>query len=331
MKKVIVFGATSHLGAYTVDYLKDKFKQDEYEIIAVGRKGTDFFNQLQIKYYQVDVTNKEDFRVLPTKNIHTVINLVGVMPAAMEGYNPYPYVDVNVTGVLNILEYCRKTEVDRIIYTQTEADLSGHWTENVVLKPDLPRKFSLKGNYSLYILTKCTGLDLIESYYQNYGLKRYIFRLPTVYHYRPDPHYYREGKKVMLGYRKLMEQAMKGEPIEMWGNPKLGKDIVYVKDFTQMVYKAIFANHDGGIYNVGTGKTVSLEDQVKGIVEVFSPEGHKSEIIPRPEKADSRAFVMDIEKAKKELGYEPQYNYIEYLKDFKREMELNRFAKLWEN
>src|SRR5699024_8841761 len=136
---------------------------------------------------------------------------------------------------------------------------------------------------------------------------------------------------VMLGYRKLMEQAMKGEPIEMWGNPKLGKDIVYVKDFTQMVYKAIFANHDGGIYNVGTGKTVSLEDQVKGIVEVFSPEGHKSEIIPRPEKADSRAFVMDIEKAKKELGYEPQYNYIEYLKDFKREMELNRFAKLWEN
>jgi UDP-glucose 4-epimerase len=113
------------------------------------------------------------------------------------------------------------------------------------------------------------------------------------------------------------------------GDPILAKDIVYVKDFAQMVYKALLANNDGGIYNVGTGQVVSLEDQIKGIIEVFSPEGRKSKIIPRPEKPNARSFIMDIENAKADLGYNPQFDYINYLKDFKKEMELDRFAELW--
>ncbi|WP_040978350.1 NAD-dependent epimerase/dehydratase family protein [Oceanobacillus jeddahense] len=329
MKKVLVFGATGHLGAYTVDYLKDNLYLDEFELIAVGRKQTDFFKEQEIKYCQVDVTDKSTFERLPQEDVYAVVCFVGIMPAAMEGYNPYNYVDVNITGMLNILEYCRIKQVDRILFTQTEADLSGHWKENAVIKPDMPRKFNYKGNYSLYIITKCAAVDLIESYHSNYGLKRFIFRLPTIYHYRPDPYFYKDGNRKKLGYRQLMELAEEGKPIEIWGNPLLAKDIVYVKDFTQMIFKAILADVDGGTYNVGTGQAVTLEEQIKGIVEVFSPKEKKSEIIPRPDKPDSRSFVMDIENAKEDLGYNPKYNYIDYLKDFKKEMELNRFAKLW--
>lgn len=39
---------------------------------------------------------------------------------------------------------------------------------------------------------------------------------------------------------------------------------------------------------------------------------------------------MDIENAKKELLYSPQYNYIAYLQDYKLEMEKKRFDRLWE-
>lgn len=329
MKKIIVFGATGHLGAYTVDYLKDKLDEDNYEIINVGRKDTNYYINQGMKYYQVDVTDKEQFDKLPKDDIYAVICLVGIMPAAMEGYNPYSYIDVNITGVLNILEYCRRNNVDRILFTQTEADLSGHWKENIKIEPDMPRNFSCKGNYSLYIISKCTAVDMIENYYQNHGLKRFIFRLPTVYHYRPDPYFYKDGKKQILGYRKLINQAIKGEPIQIWGNPKLAKDIVYVKDFAQMVYKAIVADNNGGVYNVGTGKGVTLEEQIEGIIEVFSYSGRESTIIYCNDKPDSRSFIMDIKNAQEDLGYKPQYNYIEYLQDFKKEMELNRFEELW--
>lgn len=329
MKKIIVFGATGHLGAYTVDYMKDKLDNNEFQIVAVGRKETDYYTKQGIEYCKVDVSEKSQFGKLPKDDIYAVICFVGIMPAAMKGYNPYSYININITGVLNVLEYCRKNNVDRIIFTHTEADLSGHWNKNVIIKPNMTRKFDYRGNYSLYIISKCTAVDLIESYHQNYGLKRFIFRLPTVYHYRPDPYFYENGEKKMLGYRQLINKAMAGEPIEMWGDSTLAKDIVYVKDFAQMIYKAILTDKEGGIYNVGTGKAVTLEEQIKGIIEVFSPKEKKSIIIPCPDKTDSRSFIMDIENAKEDLGYKPQYSYIEYLKDFKKEMELDRFAELW--
>ena len=60
MKKIIVFGATGNIGAYFIDYCKSRL-QDEYEIIAVGRKYTDYFEKNEIKYLQVDICNDSDF------------------------------------------------------------------------------------------------------------------------------------------------------------------------------------------------------------------------------------------------------------------------------
>ena len=79
---------------------------------------------------------------------------------------------------------------------------------------------------------------------------------------------------------------------------------------------------------MGTGVGVTLKDQIEGLIEVMSPENKKSIIIECPEKPDSREFIMDITNAKEDLGYEPKYYYLDYLKDFKKEMELNRFKEL---
>ena len=65
-------------------------------------------------------------------------------------------------------------------------------------------------------------------------------------------------------------------------------------------------------------------DQIKGIVEVFC-EDKVSEIQLRPDKQNAPQYIMDISEAREELGYEPQYSYIEMLKDMKRERELDRY------
>ena len=59
MKKIVIFGATGNLGAYVVDYFLENFDRNEFEIIAVGRRKTDFFNKLGVKYFQVDISKKE--------------------------------------------------------------------------------------------------------------------------------------------------------------------------------------------------------------------------------------------------------------------------------
>ena len=83
------------------------------------------------------------------------------------------------------------------------------------------------------------------------------------------------------------------------------------------------------MYNVGTGIGTTLEEQIRGIVEVFSPKDHRSVISYDPSKPDSTEYIFDVSKTEKYLGYRMQYDYIKYLKDFKMEMEAQRFVKLW--
>ena len=61
---------------------------------------------------------------------------------------------------------------------------------------------------------------------------------------------------------------------------------------------------------------------------MFSPENHKSQIIYRPEKSAGGGFLMDVQNAKTELGYEPQYDCKRLFEDYKAEMQIDRFKEL---
>ena len=87
-----------------------------------------------------------------------------------------------------------------------------------------------------------------------------------------------------------------------------------------MLFKAVFVDRECGYYNVGTGICTSLLEQIKGMVAVFGEDGKKSEIIMRPDKPNAPQYIMDIAPAVAELGYKPQYNYLDMLQDFKKEM-----------
>lgn len=322
MKNIVVFGASGDTGRYFIEYFSEHYSGNEYQIVATGTRETDCFDSLGVPYYQVDITNKSDFDKLP-KDVYAVIDLAGLMPARMKGYDPYKYIDVNITGNLNILEYCRINGADRILFAQSFGDIKDWAEEKLVLTADMPRNFSFTTDHTIYVMCKNFTVDMIENYHQMYGLKRFIFRLPTIYLYSPVDHYYVDGEIRKIGYRILIDKAIKGEDIEVWGDASRLKDMVYVKDFCQMMYKALFVDRSNGYYNVGTGVGTSLLDQVKGMVDVFGEEGKKSRIIMCPEKGNAPQYIMDITPAKEELGYEPKYDYISMLKDFKAEMLKN--------
>lgn len=320
MKKIVVFGATGNLGTYCIDYLLEKLDLKKYEVIASGRRAKKDSGITKTDYVQVDITNKDDFKKLPQKDVYAVIDFAGALPAYVN-YSDEEFINININGTLNILNYCRKSGADRIAYMQTWADMNGYLKEGKPLKPNVPRKPILTGDHAVYCITKCAAVDLLAHYRAEYGIKDFVFRLPNIYLYAPQKTYFVNGEERKIGYRYMIERAMKGEPIECWGNPKAGKDIVYVKDLCGMIFASLFVDRESGMYNVGTGVKTTMEDQIKGFIEVFSPKDHPSEIVYRPDKPDCDQFVMDISNIKKELGYKPKYDYISYLKDYKMEME----------
>ena len=324
--KIVVFGASGNTGTYFIKYFLENNKDKKYEIVAVGTRATDKFEKMGVKYFQVDITKKEDFEKLP-KDVYAVVDLAGAMPARMEGYNPQYYIDVNITGNLNILEYCRENNVDRILFAQSFGDIKDYGETELVLKADMPRKFSFKSDHTIYVMTKNFMVDIMENYYEMYGLKKFVFRLPTIYLYSPIDYYYVDGVKRQIGYRLLIDRAIKGEPIEVWGDSTRVKDMVYVKDFCQMLYKALFVQREKGYYNVGTGVGTSLLEQIKGMVDVFGEDDKTSQIVLHPEKPNAPQYIMDITPAEKELGYSPKYDYISMLEDIKLEMKKAREEK----
>ena len=304
MRRVVVFGASGDVGRYFIDYLLTQ--KAEYQIIAVGhRKSFSIFKDCpSVQYYPIDITQKSEFNHLP-KDIFAVVDFAGLMPARMKGYYPQRYIDVNITlWTLNILDYARDAHADRFLFMQSFGDIKDYGEKEVLLTVNMPRKFQFDTDHTVYVMTKNFAVDLLENYHQLYGIKNFVFRLPTIYLYSKQDKFYVDGKERQIGYRRLIDMAKNGDVMQVWGDPYRVKDMVYVKDFRQMLLKALCVNRSHGYYNVGTGVGTTLIDQIKGIVQVL---GHDNKIELRPDMPNA-----------------PQYDYISMLQDFKREMNANR-------
>lgn len=325
-KTIVVFGATGNLGAYTVMELL----RYNFTVIAVGHRANDnnFFKDHGATYYSVDICNKESMQILPTHNIYGVVHLAGELPSRYE-YNPASLIDSIIKGTLNVLEYIRSVKAEVIIFPQTPFDVSNYHNTTKAIPADTQRSFPTTGDHSIYTIAKNAAVDLIEHYHYQYGIRRFILRFFTIYQYHPSPFHYANYIRKKMPYRILIDKAIKGEPIEIWGDPKRAKEMVYIKDFTYLVRLCLESPIQGGIYNVGNGWQVTLEEQIQGIINVFSPKEKKSPIIYRPEKQDSLQAAFDISKTQQELNYSPQFSYLESLKDLYQEMQEEPFAQLW--
>lgn len=323
MKTVMVIGAAGMIGVYLTDELIEK----GYKVVAVCHKkrDTEAFKKRGTESYTLDISDKDDFENLPKIRVDSVVLLAGILPAGMNGYFPEKYFQINTIGALNVLEYCRLNGIKQVLYAQSHSDVSGHWQDDVI-DAYTPPSITYNNDHTVYIISKIAAAELLEHYHQMYGLSYATFRLPNIYSYHPNKYYYVDGKLKIIAYRMFIDKAIAGEDIEIWGNPQMKRDVVYVKDLTQMFILAIEKETKRGIYNVSNGTELTLEQQVKDTIEVFSPPDKKSKIVYRPEmKIKDIKYHYDISNAVEDLGYKPKYFHIEMLKDMKEEMKKERF------
>lgn len=321
MKKILILGANGGIGRNLVAYFHEQITDNDISLYTGDIESCEYIRQ-NSHFIEIDIRKKSDFDKLPD-DLYCVIDLATTMPARMVGFDPQKYIDTNITGTCNVLEYCKNNCVNRVIFAQTFGDILARSEENPNLYPDMTPVLDYKDTKSFYISTMCTAVDFVKYYHEQFKLKAFIFRLPTIYSWH-NKVYCENGVVTKPAWKILIDQASKGEDIHVWGDPNRPKDMVYVKDLCQEFYKACFVDRDYGFYNVGTGVGTTLLDQIKGMIEVFG-EGKKSKILFSPEKRNAPQYIMNIDKAKEELGYEPKYLYLDMLRDMKKERDLGRF------
>ena len=322
---VIIFGATGFIGLYTVK----KLLEEGVKVIGTGRNDIvgEKIKAMGAEYVHLDITKKDDFEKLPTNEIDGVILLAGLLPANStveldKEENAADYFEVNVIGAINVLEYCRKNNIKKVIGNCSYSDVSGAWGTGRTITEDEPRDFKFTGDHAVYVISKNACNDVMEYYNQQHGLQCSWFRFPPVYGVGPHGTIYVNGKKYKSGIATFIDNAKEGKNIELWGNPHIKRDIIYVKDVAEAYYLAIKSDNSYGLYNMTSGTELDLEEQAKAVIDVFG-KNSGSKIVYRPDKENNTpSFLYSMEKAKRDFGFVPKYtNYYEMMKDYKKEME----------
>ena len=323
MGKVIVLGATGQLGAYSTKALHEA----GFDVIAVGRKKTDngFFETIGVPYIGGICLEQPNFKCMANENIDAIVHLAGAMPAHADKA-PMQYVQSIIVGMVNVCEWMVKRNIKRIVFNTTPSDILHHFSCGKPVDESASRWFPQNGgDHAAYAIAKNTAVDLLSFYQQEYGLKPCIFRHLTVYGWHPEAYYNYNGIRKILPFRQIIRQCLAGQNIEVWGNPDIQKELLYIKDFTAAIIAAV-KNDASGLFNLPGVRPYSLDEQISGIISAFNPSVSK---VYCPEKANSPLNLLKAGGAYELLKWQPVWSWESACLDMKEEMKNNPFRLLW--
>lgn len=307
MKTIVIFGVTSRICKH---FVENKLIDSDYSIIGVGRSTIFSIVGGNITYISGDIRDDALYKKLPSQNVYAIFNFSAVQPSILSDFQSeyneiHEYIDVNIIGTVKILEYCRSVGCDRYIFTDTHRVYEKYWSNKSRLNSNLLANLNVKGDHAIYALTKNFGTQIAEYYSHKYSFKIFIFRLPMIYSIPENEFYKVNGVDKTMPFLELIKKAINGEELEIWGDPNLERDYVYVQNSTQLFWKSLDSARIGGIYNIGTGEGVTTEVFVKSIAKVFSPDYENHKFSYKPQITTYKSAVYDISKEKVELDYEP--------------------------
>lgn len=330
----IIIGASSFIGVYTAD----EFLKQGCEILVTGRnnKFKSHYDSLGVRYVNLDLTNPSDFDNLPKEDVEGVILLGGLLPANAPvnldyDENASDYFKVNTIGTINVLEYCRKNGIKRVISNCSYADVRGAWGKKIISE-DEPRDYIYTGDHAVYVFSKNAANDILEYYNQQHHMKNAWFRFPPVYGVGPHDSLYINGTLKKSGLKIFIDNASEGKDICIYGDRNLSRDVVYVKDVAHAYYLAMKSENTYGLYNMTSGHGVTLQEQADVIADLWAPSPErKSRIIYKPEISNNTpSYLFSMEKAKKDFGFVPEYSdFRVMMEDYKKDLDANKYQELF--
>ncbi len=285
----VVTGGAGFIGSHLVDRLL----ADGRRVRAVDNFITGGPHNLKhlagdgrFKLVEADIRDRAAMQTVlaGAERVFHLAALADIVPSIQ---NPDGYYDTNVTGTFNILQAARAANVKRLVYAASSScyGIPDNYptAEAADIRPEYP-----------YALTKYLGEQLVLHWGQVYGLPVASLRFFNVYGPRA-----RTSGTYGAVFGVFLAQLLASEPLTVVGDGKQTRDFTYVGDVADAV--ASVAGHDvsGEVFNVGTGKDVS----VNRLVELLGAE-QVVHIPKRPGEPD--CTLADVSRIKQHFGWTSQ-------------------------
>ena len=283
MKTILITGYNGFIGKHLVSNLAKK-----YHLTGLSNCKT---NDSNIECIKGDIT-KSTFPKIKSK-IHYIIHLAAMTDISICQQNPSECFKTNVLGTQNVLEFARKND-SKVIFVS-----SSHVYGNPSKLPLY--EISQTNPLTVYGSSKLAGEIICKSYSQNYNLDISVLRLFSVYGKRTN------GHDVIS--RIISQQN--GTSIKL-GNLFPKRDFVYIDDVLS-AFKLLLKKTNGfEIYNIGTGKSTSIENICKFISKIQNKNLNIKSVKTYSRTTDIPEMRASISKITK-LGWRPQISLYEGL------------------
>jgi UDP-glucuronate 4-epimerase len=298
METYLVTGAAGFIASRVIEILLDSGHtvvgvdnmNDAYDVRMKEHRLKNLMHRPNFVFFLADIADRKSFdanSLLRQQPFSAVINLAARAGVRQSVENPWVYVDTNLTGTLNLLEFCHEQNIPKLILAST----SSVYGE----KAPLPTPETASSDFPLqsYAATKKSAEVLCYAYHYLYGLDVTIFRYFTVYGPSPRP------DMVMFRFTQWISED---RPVKLNGNGEQSRGFTYVDDIAR---GTILGLKPLGyeIINLGGHEVITI-NQLIHMLESLTGKKAKIEYLPR-HPADMAANWASIKKAGQLLDWVP--------------------------
>jgi UDP-glucuronate 4-epimerase len=298
MKKVLLTGGAGFIGSVVAKELLvkgyeviciDNFTDDLYDPVLKEGNVAELFQNESFSLHRVDVADLANLqKIFESEKPECIIHLAARANTRKAVADPYPYMDTNIVGTLNILEMAKSFGIKNTVIASSSS-VYGNSTRTPFEENDTADR-----PLSPYGMSKRACELLAYTYHHNFNLNVTCLRYFNAYgeNNRPDLVPYVWGRAIL-----------NDEEIVISGDGKRSRDYTYVGDIASGTIVAMEQPLGFEIINLGNSRPVSLNELLKVFELVV---GKKVSVKSRPSiKSSVENTCANIDKAKNLLGWEP--------------------------
>ncbi len=299
----VVIGSNCFTGSHIVDAL---LHDSTYSVVGISRSPEypDIFlpyknrksNSNNFKFYQIDLVKQFEVLVdlLDRLRPSVVVNVAALSEVALSNYKPVEYFEVNTLGTVRLCNHLRQCDYLSQYVHISSAEIVGSCDkaipEGKIFKPSTP-----------YAVSKAAADMYIDTLIQNFGFPATLIRSTNVY-----------GKHQQLF--KIIPRAIiylkLGKIIELHGAGKAIKSFIHVRDVVDGLIRAI-KSQKFGTFHLSVISQQAISDIIKQITSWMGYDFEKSVSVVEERLGQDAQYLLDCNRAKKELNWNPKISFQE--------------------
>lgn len=302
MNKVLVIGGTGFIGSNIIKYLREKgIYTGCYGLTNSGIGDTNYIG---------NILYDDNLEYIVSQYDQIIYLITSVSPKRSMEQPIEPYAN-DIPLLIKTLEAAKKNNIKRVVFASSGGTIYGNIGNRKAVETDFNNPINHYG------ICKLSSEKILEMYNILYGMENISLRISNPYGF---------GQRVSSNVGAVTVFANKilnGEEITIYGDGNAVRDYVDVEDVAQAFYLALEykfnPQHNPQIYNIGSSSGINLNELIKIISDELG-------IQPVVKYYDTRGFdvgynVLDISKAQNILGYCPEKNQTDKIREYVRNIE----------